>query len=1102
MPYIDLTPEQQANYLKGIGADPQRDRLVPTEDGKLMLRRNAIEPSTVMGTLARGIGHEAPRALAAAAGAGAAGAIGAPVAAMTGPFAPVTEAAIGLGGAVLGGLGYEGTANFFKSPQDQAVEQAQAAADAQAHPIAAPAGRLLGSFIAFRPKISQAKDLYSAVQGLRSGAQLAPEAVAALKQAAIATGATAAPEAYRLATQEQPISGYDVGEAAARTALAPVTGSTWLGKAAEGAGRLGAQLPKAAVKGIVAPREPNIQDVTLPSWGTMGTEAQENPLVRDAMANFPAEERRMRGVSAEAISGLSKYPKDVLDAAIKRLNSEMLTGKGRLDPENKTLLGEGTKLSNEGQPDAQPTTAIGESRPASEPSPQATPETPEYRDVKAIWMKAMHEYADRNNAVTQGRPINKTDAYVPHHMSQEFQQALAADKNPTQATLRNAIADTVLYNNNIYKANGWDFDPTHAMEYANGIFTAASRGEGVGDFNAANRAERPYWLPEHLREHDPRAIMARYGQRMSREIARKAAIDQHPVAGPLFGMSADGNGPQMHTVHNKAEQAVHGAIYGELAQPKKSGRDVMETVEALQGAATAGPVGTATALRNLPQGFKDNFLHTEHIGDVVNAFAAHSRLVTDYKRLYNEAVASGSLHPNVGTHTLPEEHQFQSSLAKKIRSMWSDPVRKLSLGNKLESIGRIANFAVGERAAERYLPRHLANPTGDEAANTWVNKFGAGLDPKTMTIKEMVRRMAGNYTTALQTSYSPEGLPAALVRPGPVRFLGKLNRFSVEHANRTHDALVSSLERRQYLPLLTYSLGTAMSAGAVMALNKALTGVDASRPTFKEIDTEKDRGHRRQDQLKRILQIANAGNAMGIISGWADNFGANTQGQGRQYQGDVLSGVGLALGMTVAKYKDALDKGIPHQDAFLDALEHGLSTYFQDARPVMRAYDVLANKGAETQKRADLRDRRVYEYTSGQKPVTASEQALSSLGLRGLDQQATPGRSRLFDRVAQGDPQAFGSVLASSKPQDVKGSLRRSLDYPGLPPLGTRDKQSLMNLKGQLDFVEQTQGPEAKAALLQRARTYIQERAQGTGRAASNYWADRRSRAQATVPVQ
>src|SRR3990167_8224650 len=146
-----------------------------------------ITPPSAIGAFGRSVARSVVPSLTAAGGAGAALTFGAPLIAASGPAAPLTALALGLGGGAVGGISgaitqRKALRTFAPKLERRITEQARR--DVAARPIASIAGELAPQVLTFRPSIRNLTKAGRAVKIVARGGKLAADEAAQLANVA------------------------------------------------------------------------------------------------------------------------------------------------------------------------------------------------------------------------------------------------------------------------------------------------------------------------------------------------------------------------------------------------------------------------------------------------------------------------------------------------------------------------------------------------------------------------------------------------------------------------------------------------------------------------------------------------------------------------------------------------------------------------------------------------------------------------------------------------------------------------------------------------------------------------------------------------------
>ena len=193
-------------------------------------------------------------------------------------------------------------------------------------------------------------------------------------------------------------------------------------------------------------------------------------------------------------------------------------------------------------------------------------------------------------------------------------------------------------------------------------------------------------------------------------------------------------------------------------------------------------------------------------------------------------------------------------------------LRKYSGRDALEQVNRAWTFAIGKNLAER------AVKTDNKKFLERFGKFGKREDGTYDT-----NLLAKAFTDRVQGSYDGRGLSASVV-DGMASPWFQMSRWSLEKSNIIwQDIVKPAYKQNDYIPLLTYTLGTMVTGTVIEQLNEIMAGGKKSQnANWTELAAADKQGLLDKKQYAlRLANIAQLGSFMGII-GDAAKVGADT----------------------------------------------------------------------------------------------------------------------------------------------------------------------------------------------------------------------------------
>ena len=623
--------------------------------------------------------------------------------------------------------------------------------------------------------------------------------------------------------------------------------------------------------------------------------------------------------------------------------------------------------------------------------------TPEEIPVYDRLTKVMQESAA--TATAAGRPITPQANYFPHILN--VPEARAYEKAP-DAYLAAKTKEFVDWNlNNFAPARG--ATPVEAAQYFKDYMHGVSSAPGSlgSDFGALNKSARQFGLPPSMREPSALNALHRYGSRYSVDLAKKQEILDHPDFANALGL---GDKP-VPTADQQAmkDAALH--VNNALAQvgENPNGREAKDLLNAGRQLVHSATMQTATAVRNQVN-LAQHLVHMDKPEHFAQFVSDTVRAVTDYKDQYAKTLAMSVNKPGVDPSANVSD--LAGKVASKLRGAATD-LRKMTLGQFFENVSRVRNYTVAEGRAR--LDLALA-ATGDKSAQSFLDKFGAGVDTK-QPFEEQVARVAKNYVDSMEGTYSGAGLPASVVNSGARSQFLRIQRYPIEQMSRAYQYTIRPIQKDgNYAPLLMYLFGSALNAVALQKFNQALSGGVSG--LVSEDEAKAAGANPQKEMLLNLMDLAGTANLYGFAGNAAQAVSRNLRGQPQAIFGDPTVNYMTTTYKNLFAAVDAVKRGEPVIPSLLEA----------GRRITLEQMQMTRGLGQDKEQAGDKKLKAKHAYLTDRKDKSAVEMAGGLLTGNTFNYQV-PQISPSRDKAIAGDRQAY---LAQPP------ATRRRLDnYPG-----------------------------------------------------------------------
>lgn len=743
------------------------------------------------------------------------------------------------------------------------------------------------------------------------------------------------------------------------------------------------------------------KDSLVPS-SVLGKAAAEDEAVGRQGAKAYNEIDMMQGKINKYIEALKKYPQEVIDSAI-------------------------WKRSKAGQMLTQPRF------------------TPEEAAVNDIYQQAMNETAQL--ATAHGYPIEQKENYVAEMMSGRAARDFQVNE---EAFMKEHLPKFLDYNQQIFKGT---FDPLDAEVYFRKYMEGVRKSpNSIGsEFGALTKSARKYHLHDDIREQDMLRNFQRYGGRWARGVAIKQHIRNDPYVAGKLGYDRNvihPSGAEAPATSSQAMQNLRASLEDTLFNEGRGtsglSQDARDVVLSGQRVVNTMTMQTLSNLKNTIASVPMHLINAQNPESAMALVTGTMRAHVEYETQKAKAIEAGVIKP----HTDPA-NDIDQPLTTKVSNRLQQVGEKLykwSASELLEHYNRVRDFTIGEDLARVNLE---LQKKGDPSAQRFLEQFGYGADTN-QPLEEQITRIARNYAKGIQGTYSGEGLPALMLKGGPVSMMLRIQRFGVENFNRTRQMVIQPAIKGNYGPLVAYVLGLAVTAPAITAITKILSGRPSGLPTDEEIKAGKKKPL--VQKTLNVMEMAQMVGAFGTVGNVAGSLAKNVRGGSQQLVGDPSINFASSVIMNTAAAIDALDKKEPVLGVLQEVLK----------RTILENMQITRGLSVDRGLAQDQRNKNTFEYQTEQREVPMSQVVANSIK-GNLFSERTPIISPTKAKAKEGDAEARAQV-----PYKERAALD---NYKG----GYEDPQK----EGEYQrYLLKTQGPKALADYQMR-RQKVKVTAQG-----------------------
>lgn len=346
--------------------------------------------------------------------------------------------------------------------------------------------------------------------------------------------------------------------------------------------------------------------------------------------------------------------------------------------------------------------------------------------------------------------------------------------------------------------------------------------------------------------------------------------------------------------------------------------------------------------------------------------------------------------------------------------------------------------------------------------------------------KEALDKAAAEWVGRAAGKYDPRSIPAEMMNTDNIlQFLMNMNKFNIDKMNNLHqDVVKPMLEDGNYYPLLGLLLSGLVGGSAVISLNEMISHRKSKAPSIKELSQVPE--STMQDYLYLVSALADAqgtgGQAGSLFKMMMDVQHGNTP---NPQIGNPLMDIIIENTKVLGNAFSAIGQEGAKPEIVVKALNDFFINFIQDLRLMENNLDLNRQNLVErTISRKPLveesnrnRDLKVFQNLSGlEKPqaeslVSAPERnPYLNIARRELDRTIEPSEygTKLKDELQSILGGEKTPVEMAREINSLRDSGSTSSYMPSITSLGG------LTMYRYLDFIEKTQGLEARNALIRR----------------------------------
>jgi hypothetical protein len=656
------------------------------------------------------------------------------------------------------------------------------------------------------------------------------------------------------------------------------------------------------------------------------------------------------------------------------------------------------------------------------------------------------------------RTPGRDEWYANDSLNKEALRAFTSNPNsPESKYLRNKWIDYV-----VSKAGeGAREDMTMAIDERikalNGGYSRA--GSSNVEFNALRKAEG-YGLPKELRETNGLTAIRRYANRAANDLAFYEELQSNPrVAAALGIRDQEGNipkvkGVQMLSGHKDVQDAmkfVYNDFESVYSHPKTMAAARMVASSLIQTLSGVRDIAAAP-VQMLP------YMHKfEDVG-------AFFKGITNMRKEIRNSVEFGARSTMMDAdrwHTMETGDKFVDFANK-----FSEVMRKYTGRDAMEQGVRLGTFAIGKEFAQLNAMRASA---GDRKSIKWLEKFGTLVDGEklsdpTKLEAEDYNQIAKNFVDRNQGTYDARGLSAGTME-GPLAPFLALSRWSIEKSNVIwKDVVVPAKTGENYLPLLTYTLGTFMTGAAIRELNEFMTGKKSQTASLSEAMNAGNKEH----TVAALVNLMQLGGLAGVMSDIA-KMGTDAVVEHQLPKSINFPLVGFLtdnVAQGLADWASAIDGGADKFETTANLVYQIMKNGVQD----VRAMDSRVVNADQTDRQNKFRDLRVFKKLNDYDVPSLSNMHVNPL--------LNPEEKKFKQTEDVGEaarmlPELIQKAIkeADGNPEKLASKLRglKSNSYQTMPSPDAEPKQFM-------DYISHLRQTQGDSVAMQRLADYLRQR--------------------------
>jgi hypothetical protein len=569
------------------------------------------------------------------------------------------------------------------------------------------------------------------------------------------------------------------------------------------------------------------------------------------------------------------------------------------------------------------------------------------------------------------------------------------------------------------------------------------------EFGAVRKA-RGYGVPENLRETDLLKVLTQYGTRVAKDYSHWTKLQSNPeIAAKLALPQIEGGKSRMEGVddlmaHPDVKNALRFWMGDFVSQNTPRATAFVRTF-------LGNLLQTGTQVRNTVQlpGLISPYLSTYK--DAMALFKSFGNMKDAFRKSLEYGARSGTMDFD-RYHTLESPDRIATGLNKI-----SEVLRKFTGRDLMENSDRAYTFEVGRQIGKGKIVDAI---NGDEKAQAWLDKFGLGIDTKNLDKlgEHEINVIGKNFVDRVQGTYDARGLPIGAFDSQFAPFFA-LSRWGIEKSNVIwKDVLNPAIKGENYLPLITYSLGTLMTGAAIRKLNELMSGKKDYTPSVDEAMS----ADRKDYLLAAFVNLMQQGSYAGIVSDSAktlsDIFIQHEYPKGPISfpAADFLT---QTLGQNLADYTSAIENGGEPLETTMNLLGNIAKSSVQNYRLV----NSRILNAEDTERSNKFRDVRTFKKLEGE-----DVPALSSFHGNQLENKDVQEFKRTGDigEAASLLPNLVSKALEKSKgdPYKLKQELSKIKEnnYQTMPNMQSAPLEFLRYMS----YLNKTQGSEEASSRL------------------------------------